>query len=159
MSTENYPLEENTVGRIANMFNYVGIPEARAQLLSEGHSEDAIFLIIKAAEMIYFDRSGNKLKTPKKAVLRVKARGDDVSVVHKSTLALRFSDYRVRTSLTTTQVWTWKGGDAIIVLAADPYSRLPKGYTVLRIGKKVEVYEGPLAHALRTAGIENFKIV
>lgn len=84
--------------------------------------------------------------------------GDDMNKAHELTRAKRWSDMRVCNSLTTTQVWKWRGGDAIVVLAKDPYSSTPKGYSVVRMGKKVEVYEGAIRPVLEGLGIKKVEV-
>jgi hypothetical protein len=90
--------------------------------------------------------------------MKIQLRGNDLNEAHADTRAVRWSDLRTCNSLTTTQVWKWRGGDAIVVLANDPYSRLPKSYVVIRKGKKVQVIEGALHDALLATGTEKYTI-
>jgi len=84
--------------------------------------------------------------------------GDDMNKAHELTRAMRWNDYRVCNSLSTTQVWKWHGGDAIVVVANDHYGRLT-GYSVVRMGKKVQVFEGAIKPVLEALGKKNISIV
>jgi len=151
--------ELDLVHRIAGMFGYADSHEIHERLRMDGHSEADIFLAFQAARILHKDRTGEWFPIKKVRKVTIRGRGDDVALAHKLTQDLRYSDDRVKYSLTVTQVWTWKGGDAIVVLVKNPYGNLPLGHTVIRVGKKVQVIEAPLVGALRQVGIQNFKIV
>lgn len=149
--------------RIVAMLDYDNTHGIHEKLRQEKFSEEAIFLAMKAALIVYKDRTGEDVpltqppvKKPRKVT--IKGHGDNIDVVNKATLDLRYSDYRTQYELTVTQTWTWKGGDAIVLLVKNPYGNLPRPCTVIRVGKKVQVIEAPLASALPQVGIPNFKI-
>jgi hypothetical protein len=67
--------------------------------------------------------------------------GYDTSKVSTLTLNARWEDLRTSRWLITTQVWSWKGGDAIVVVTNDRYGR-PTNYVVLRVGDQIHFVEG-----------------
>jgi hypothetical protein len=152
---------EDLIYRIIGMLSYDNTHGIHEKLRADGHSEEDLFLTMKAALILYKDMTGEDVpltQPPKTRKVTIKGHGDNINVVAKATLDLRYSDYRTQYELTVTQTWTWKGGDAIVLLVKNPYGNLPRPCTVIRVGKKVQVIEAPLATALPQVGIPNFKI-
>lgn len=92
--------------------------------------------------------------------MKLHLHGNDASKAHKRTREVRYTDARVAGWLSTTQVWTWHGGDAIVVVTG----RLPRTqtYIVLRLKDKVHVVEGVgLNAALQAHGLDpkKFEVV
>jgi len=80
---------------------------------------------------------------------------DTYKGISKKTVAARWSHWLTKDWLTTTQAWSWKGGDAIVVLGNDYWGRTT-GRFVIRQGTKIEVHEfeyGGIQGALKTLGI------
>ncbi len=78
--------------------------------------------------------------------------GDNESKVHSDTQLVRRTDWRTAPWYSTTQVWSWDGGDAIVVMTG----RLgnAKAVVVLRVGDKVHVVEdASLNSAMMAFGI------
>ena len=80
--------------------------------------------------------------------------GYDTSKVSTLTLNARWEDLRTSRWLTTTQVWSWEGGDAIVVVTNDYYGR-PTNYVVLRVGNEIHFVEGVgVAKAMASFGFD-----
>lgn len=81
--------------------------------------------------------------------------GVDSSKVSALTLEARWGDIRTSPWYSTTQVWAWDGGDAIVVVTGrSPYVT---NYVVLRLGNEIHFVEGVgLKYAMESFGI-NFK--
>jgi hypothetical protein len=59
--------------------------------------------------------------------------GVDESRVHEDTQHLRWSDPRTSSWVSTTQVWSWDNGDAIVVIVGNT------PFVVIRNGDKVQI--------------------
>ena len=71
------------------------------------------------------------------------------------TVEARYSHWLTKDWFPTTQAWSWKGGDAIVVMANDYYGR-PTGRFVVRRGDKIEVHEaesGGISGVLKMLGV------
>lgn len=80
--------------------------------------------------------------------------GNDETKVHSDTLLVRNTDYRTAPWYSTTQVWSWEGGDAIVVVVGD--IRNSYAVVVLRIGDKVHVVEqASLCSAMDAFGLDS----
>lgn len=80
--------------------------------------------------------------------------GIDASKLSKEILEARWQDPRTSRWLTTTQVWSWKGGEAIVIVTHDDYGR-PGSYVVMRLGKNIHFVENSsLADAMRAFDID-----
>jgi hypothetical protein len=80
---------------------------------------------------------------------------DTYKGIDKRTVEARYTHWLTKNWLSTTQAWSWKGGDAIVVMADDSWGRLT-GLFVVRQGDKIEVHEaeyGGIQGALKTLGI------
>ena len=91
--------------------------------------------------------------TPKKLLVHL---GYDQNAVDPRTVKVRWTDPRPSNWLITTQAWKWDDGkcDALVVVADVPGNRNAGGYTILRTGDKVRVFEGSLYDAMKQAGID-----
>jgi hypothetical protein len=76
--------------------------------------------------------------------------GYDTTKAHSDTVCVRYSHHIVGMSLTTTQVWSWDGGDAIVVVVGNP----GEGWTVIRHENHVTVVPGSLHVAMRAVGLD-----
>ena len=80
--------------------------------------------------------------------------GIDESKASKETQLVRRTDYRLMFWISTTQVWSWDGGDAIVVVVGE--ARESHSVVVLRIGDKVHVVECMgLATAMDAYGLDS----
>jgi len=80
--------------------------------------------------------------------------GVDSSKVSPLTLNARWDDLRTCTWLSTTQVWSWDGGDAIVVVTG--HCPNATNYVVLRVGNKVHFVEGVgVAKAMSAFGFDS----
>lgn len=84
--------------------------------------------------------------------------GNDEKKVHEITRAARWMDLRTCNSLSTTQAWKFRGGDALVVVVNAPYGGIT-GYSIVRIGKKVQVIEGAIKPVLEALGKKNISII
>jgi hypothetical protein len=75
--------------------------------------------------------------------------------INQATKDVRYNDYRLSNWLGETQLWAWKGGDAMVVVTG--YCPNVIGYTVIRVGNTVKVLEGSLNQALRGMGFDPAK--
>lgn len=66
--------------------------------------------------------------------------GYDESKASEATRRIRQSDVRTRYQAATTQVWSWEGGDAIIIFAPEAAVGY-LGYAVIRVQDDVQVIE------------------
>ena len=79
--------------------------------------------------------------------------GIDESKVAELTKNERWIDPRTSHWSSTTQVWSWEGGDAIVVLTGCIGEAM--NYVVMRLGDKVHLVAGTgLAGAMRAFGID-----
>jgi hypothetical protein len=79
--------------------------------------------------------------------------GYDQSKASKLTFEARWSDPRTSPWYSTTQVWSWEGGDAIVVVTG----HFPRAtnYVVLRVGNQVHFVEGVgVAKAMAAFGFD-----
>lgn len=75
--------------------------------------------------------------------------------IDKRTVEERYSNWLTKNWFPTTQAWSWKGGDAIVVMAQDYWGQ-STGLFVVRQGDKVSVHEaayGGIQGMLKTLGI------
>lgn len=80
---------------------------------------------------------------------------DTYKGIDKRTVETRYSHWLTKDWLSTTQAWSWKGGDAIVVMASDYYGR-PVGRFVVRLGDKIQVHEaefGGISGVLKMLGV------
>jgi len=67
----------------------------------------------------------------------------------------KFSHPVTRLWFSTTQMWAWEGGDALVVLTNNHYGE-PECWIVLRMGDRFEVFAAPsIAAGLRAFGYES----
>lgn len=86
--------------------------------------------------------------------------GCDERNAHVSTQQERWRNPTTGASLTTTQVWTWSGGDAIVVVCNTLRQRNSSA-VVIRVGKKITVIsDASLNSAMQAVGLNpsDFKI-
>ena len=78
--------------------------------------------------------------------------GYDANKASKLTQEARWTSHQTAMWISTTQVWSWDGGDAIVVATGHlPYATT---HVVIRIGDKVTVMEGSLNTAMLAHGID-----
>jgi len=78
--------------------------------------------------------------------------GVNVNAVDKRTFAMRYGHYDTACWLSTTQVWSWKGGDAIVVMTGSIGAA--QAYVVIRQGDKVQVLPADgLSRAMEAVGL------
>lgn len=80
--------------------------------------------------------------------------GIDEKKAHSDTRVVRNTDWRTAPWYSTSQVWSWDDGacDAIVVVTGELGN--VRGYTVIRMGTRVEVVEGSLDSTMRAFGYE-----
>lgn len=76
--------------------------------------------------------------------------GVNTSKAHPDTVHLRYMHEVTGMSLSTTQVWSWEGGDAIVVVVG----RVGEGWTVIRNDGKVTAVPAPLRGAMAAVGMD-----
>lgn len=76
--------------------------------------------------------------------------GVNISKAHSDTQCVRYSHHIVGFSLSTTQVWSWKGGDAIVVVVGPQGD----GWTVIRNEGTVTAVPGSLHVAMQAVGMD-----
>lgn len=84
---------------------------------------------------------------------------DTYEGIDPRTVEERYSNYLTKGWLSTTQAWSWDGGDAIVVMANDHWGQLT-GLFVVRRGSRIHVIEaasGGIQGVLRSLGVaQNF---
>jgi hypothetical protein len=88
--------------------------------------------------------------TTKRALIH---HGVDESKANEATRTARWNDLRTSNWLSTTQVWSWDDGDAIVVITG--YLPSVHSYVVIRIGQEVNFVEGVgLKSAMSAFGLD-----
>lgn len=87
--------------------------------------------------------------TEKKALRLVGTHSEEISEL---TWLKRFSDPRIKNWLSTTQGWCFPEGDALVVVTG--HGSYASGFTVIRVGTEVQVYECSIADALDIVGLK-----
>ncbi len=81
----------------------------------------------------------------------VRHHGTNEEAVHSDTRLVRWTDIRTCNWISTTQVWSFDGGDAIVVVTGTCPNT--SAFTVLRIGEKVHVVEASLSDSMKAFGL------
>lgn len=83
---------------------------------------------------------------------------NDVSKAPR-TNEFRLADQRLQYLPTVTQVWTWDGGDAIVVMGGRAWDGTVPCYVVVRLGDNIRIVEAQSVNkALNFLGISDVQV-